>query len=165
MAMQNKQTTEALSGLRLPEQFGCYLRWPVDGTDWIHPEDVELCKRLIPGNRVFQKQIEDQTYNRLVYGEHSIRVKPTLWLEVPVDGYLIGDRVEIRSRIGKRRPAIGTINDIFFNTRRKAVEYKLVVNGKMLPESYYFEDIQPAFELGKPLDSRQRTLMEKSRMS
>lgn len=152
-------------GLQLPDKFGCYLRWPENGTDWIHPEDVATCTRLIPSNRVFQKQVSDRQYNLLVYGPDSIRVRPTLWLEVETDGYRIGDRVEIRSRMGRRRPAIAKIEEVLFNAKQRQIKYVLSVNENRLLECYRFDEIQPVFELGKPMDARQQAIADKARFS
>ncbi len=160
-----KHEQQQYPGLRLPDRFGVYLRWPENGDDWIHPEDVELCHQLIPSPRIFQKKIYDRVYNRIEYGATCIRVKPALWLEVRTDGYLIGDRIEIRSRLGKRRPAIATIEETLYNRREKSVDYVLNCNGNRLAGLFRIEDIQPAFRLDEPLNARQRELIEKSRFS
>ena len=150
--------------LQVPDRFGVYLWWPQDGTDWIHPDDVDLTSQLIPSRRIFQRIREDETWSRLVYGECSIRVKPTLWLEVETDGYLVGDRVEIRSRMGQQRPAIATIEDIFWNRQQKVVEYFLATNGTVLPLPFQFADIQPAFKLDEPMSLRQVELAARSKL-
>ena len=150
--------------LRLPDRFGVYLRWPENGTDWIHPEDIELCLKLIPSNRIFQRHFFDATFNQLVYGDLSIRVKPSLWLEVDTDGYLIGDRVEIRSCMGKRRPAIAKIEETLYNHIKRKVEYVLSVNQQRVGGPFYVDDFQPAFKLDEPLNARQRALLDKARV-
>ena len=151
--------------LKVPDRFGCYLRWPENGDDWIHPDDVELCHSLIPSNRIFQRHFLDATYNRLEYGQHSIRVKPSLWLEVETDEYLIGDRVEIRSRMGKRRPAIATIEETLYSPTKRVIEYVLSVNGQRVGDPFYVADFQPAFKLDQPLNARQRSLMDRARLN
>lgn len=151
--------------LKLPERFGVYLRWPENGTHWIHPEDVELCQQLIPSNRIFQRHLYDSAFNNLVYGDISVRVKPTLWLEVPTDGYLIGDRVEIRSSMGKRRAAIATIEETLYSPTKRCVEYRLSINRQKVSDAFYVSDFQPAFKLDEPLSTRQRALMDKARLN
>ncbi len=151
--------------LKVPDRFGVYLRWPQDGNDWIHPEDVELTNQLIPGRRIFQRHALDGDYSKYTYGEHSIRLKPTLWLEVESDGYLVGDRVEIRSQMGKRDPSIATIEDVLWNQHEQFVEYTLVVNGTTLPTSFRFAEIQPVFKLGQPMSLRESELAAKARLN
>jgi hypothetical protein len=150
--------------LQVPDRFGVYLWWPQDGTDWIHPDDVGLACKLIPSRRIFQRVVEDETWSSLVYGDSSIRVKPTLWLEVESDGYLVGDRVEIRSRMGQQRPAIATIADMLWNRQQKSVEYFLATNRTALPMPFQFADIQPVFKLDEPMSLRQAELAAKSKL-
>ena len=54
---------------------GVYLAWPDDGTQWIHPDDIELATQWIPSNRVLRRHSYDGEYYRLQYGEQKIRVK------------------------------------------------------------------------------------------
>lgn len=150
--------------LQTPDRFGVYLWWPEEGTDWIHPDDVDLACKLIPSRRIFQRLVGDDGWSCLIYGESSIRVKPTLWLEVESDGYLVGDRVEIRSRLGQQRPAIATIEEMYWNRELKLVEYILATNQTVLPMPFQFADIQPAFKLDKPMSLRQAELAARSKL-
>ncbi|MEM9412304.1 MAG: hypothetical protein AAGA30_14410, partial [Planctomycetota bacterium] len=115
--------------------------------------------------RIFQREFLDADYNRLTYGKHILRVKPTMWLEVKTDGYLVGDRVEIRSMMGRRRPAIATIEDIFFSRKKNAIEYYLSVNENRIEGSFDMAEFQPAFNLDQPLSLRQRELLERTRLN
>lgn len=153
-----------LPRLRIPDRFGIYPWWPQDGVQWIHPDDVQLAEQLIPGNRIFQREYLNETYSRLHYGDVSIRVKPTMWLEVSTDGYLIGDRVEIRSQMGKQTPGIATISEMLWNRRSGEVEYVLTANDQPLPHTFHVDDFQPAFELNQPMDTRLAELAARFRM-
>ena len=150
--------------LRLPERFGVYLWWPQDGTDWIHADDVQLAERLIPSNRIFQRRFLNEEYSVLLYGEWKLRVRPTMWLEVPTDGYLVGDQVEVRSRMGKRRPRIATIREIRWNRPMQVIEYYLDQCGREIPQIFRVDDIQPAFRLDQPMTIRQMELAARSRI-
>ena len=152
------------SELKMPQRFGAFPRWPESGTDWIHPDDVQLVAGLIPSRRIFERQRLDDQYSRMCYGELSIRVRPVLWLEVKTHGYLIGDRVEIRSRMGAKKPDIATIQEMFWEPKRSMVEYRLWVREQEQSSSYYFGDFQPAIRLGEPLSPRQADLLAKSRL-
>ena len=154
------------SELKLPQRFGAFPRWPEDGTDWIHPDDVQLVEGLIPSRRIFERHRlnGDNEYSKVCYGELSIRIRPVLWLEVKTDGYLIGDRVEIRSRMGAKKPDIASIQEMFWDRKRAMVEYRLSVRDQEQSSSYYLGDFQPAFQLGEPLSPRQADLLAKSRL-
>ena len=157
------QETVHESELKLPDRFGAFPRWPKDGADWIHPEDVALVESLIPSRRIFQRQRLDQDFSIISYGELEIRIQPVMWLEVPTDGYLVGDRVEIRSRMGAKKPGIATIQEMFWNRKKGAVEYRLTVRDQIQSASYFVADFQPAFRLGETLSPRQADLLAKAR--
>lgn len=152
------------TGLTVPERYGVFLWWPHEGTDWIHPEDVELVEKLIPSNRIFLCQRLNAEFSRYVHGEITVRLRPAMWLEIEIDGYLIGDRVEIRSQMGKRMPAIATIHDMRFNRHQGQIEYYLTVKDQQLEWPLVYTDFQPAFKLDEPLSMRQRILMDKYRL-
>ncbi len=150
--------------LRIPDRFGIYPWWPQNGVGWIHPDDVTLAQQMIPGNWIFRRDYVDQNYSRLTYGDRKIRVKPTMWLEVTTDGYLVGDRVEIRSQMGRRTPMIATIRHMLWNRQSQVVDYVLSANHKRLPGTFQVEDFQPALELDQPMSVRLAELASRSRI-
>ena len=152
------------SELKVPDRFGVFPRWPADGSDWIHPDDLSLVEGMIPSRRIFQRHRIDDPYSKITYGEIGIRIKPVLWLEVKTDGYLIGDRVEIRSKMGANKPDIATIAEMFWNRQQGAVEYRLAVRDNLQHAAFFVDDFQPAFKLGEPLTARQADLMAKARL-
>jgi hypothetical protein len=151
-------------GLRVPERFGVYIRWPEAGTDWIHPDDLQLAQRLIPGQRILHRRLFDGQHSHLFYGDLRIRVRPTLWLEVKTDGYMIGDQVEVRSELGQREPLIATIAEMVWNPNAQRVEYTLCQLDRQLPKTYVAEEFQFAFRLNEPSTVRQSELAAKSRL-
>ncbi len=144
--------------LKRPPAHGVYLRWPLDGCDWIHPEDVEIAVTMIPSRRVFLREDFDDQYVLLTYGQARIRVRPTMWTEVQSDGYEVGDQVEIRSQLGKREPAIATIEEIFWNRDSQSIEYHLHSGDRELRSPYTVDEFQPVFRLGEPMTRRQQEL-------
>ena len=155
---------EPWTGLTVPERYGVFFWWPHEGTDWIHPDDIDLCEQLIPSDRIFIRERINNEFSQFIYGPHTIRLRASMWLEIQIDGYLIGDRVEIRSRMGKRRPAIGTIAEMRFNRHGKRIEYYLTVNEHQMETPLMVDEFQPAFKLNEPLTIRQKDLMDKSRI-
>lgn len=160
------QETVPESELKVPDRFGVFPRWPADGTDWLHPDDVSVVNELglIPSRRIFQRQRLDDEYSKMSYGELQIRVRPVLWLEVKTDGYLLGDRVEIRSRMGTNKPDIATISEMLWNRHRGVVEYRLSIREIQQSTVYDVADFQPVFKLGQPMSARQAELLAKSRL-
>ena len=84
----------------LPKHGFCL--WPEDGEDWIHPNDLEVARSLIPSKRVFRKEdcfdpiLKNLGYVEYSYGDRSFRGLPTLWYEVSSNGYELGDSVELK---------------------------------------------------------------------
>ncbi|MEQ8837344.1 MAG: hypothetical protein RID07_11120, partial [Lacipirellulaceae bacterium] len=68
-------------------RYGYYPWWPEDGNAWLHPEEVELARSLIPSNRVFRREQKPGEFDLLVYGNHTLRVRHVLWKEVQSEGY------------------------------------------------------------------------------
>lgn len=115
----------AIIPLKRAPAWGVYRWWPEDGEAWVHPFDVGIVKRLVPGNRVFRREDLDETWLQVSYGQIRFRAKSTIWYEVDPDGFEIGDMVEVKSRMGKAEPFIGRIRDMFWNHRYKQIEYYL----------------------------------------
>lgn len=155
---------ETLSGLRRPPCYGAYLWWPEEGLDWVHPEDVGLATILIPSNRVFCRQDSEAPYSLLQYGEQKIRVKPTLWFEVESEGYDLDDLVEIKSKMGKLKPMVATIADIFWNRHDRKIDYFLNSAGRRLDRAYRSEDLQMVQALNQAIPVRKMELLARSRI-
>jgi hypothetical protein len=151
--------------LKRPPQHGVYLRWPLDGDDWIHPEDVEAVKRVIPSRRIFRREDIDMEYAMISYGDLKLRVRPTMWLEVEYDGYWVGDQVEVRSQLGRRDHMIATIRDIHWDPDSGRIQYFLQ-SGQREPLHTPFdvEDLQPVHRLDRPMTWRERQLSSKSQV-
>ena len=90
--------------MKTDPKYGYYPWWPEDGDAWLHPEDVELGRSLIPSYRIFRRDGSEGPFGWLHYGEVRLRVKPTLWKEVSPEGFEIGDWVEVLSPAACRIP-------------------------------------------------------------
>ena len=159
-----KQPSIKLAPLSRPPRHGVYLWWPEKGLGWIHPDDIDRAEVLIPSSRVFCRRDIDTAYSLLSYGDKSIRVKPTMWYEVQSDGYELGDPIEVKSRMGKLKPFVATIVDIFWNRQDRKIDYYLRAAGRRLKKAYRCEEFQPAMKLNEPMSVRQMALLAKSRI-
>ncbi len=121
--------------------YGCFPRWPEEGTSWIHPEDVDLAGRLIPSFRIFRRDWRGEEYSRLTYGAQIIRVKPTMWQMVEPGKFGVGDEVEIRSQMGKRLPGLAVIREAFWNKHAGLVQYELKQRDLILPQLFEDQDL------------------------
>lgn len=133
----------------LPDM-GVYLNWPEKGLEAIHPEDRILAEQWIPSDRVFLRTAFDGTYYTIEYGNHSIRIKPSLWLSVKDEGLRIGDQVEVPSRMMQNDPMIAVISEMRYHQDRGVIHYFLVHNEMPVDHPFVAEELislKPHFEL------------------
>ena len=135
-------------------------RWPEDGTDWIHPNDIKSARKLVPSNRVFVQRKTETDYESYVYGNDSFRAYPRLRKRITGDGLLVGDRVEVRSRLGRRRPVVAVICGMFWDDYHRQIQYRIRyrrLNSELNYGSHEFLRLippnLPAIELNHTIDS------------
>ncbi len=159
------------SPVRTLPRHGVFFRWPeIPPGDWIHPDDIELATRLLPGGRIFQlqecdhEQDQRQGYSIITYGDVAIRVLPAMWLRVKDTGYRVGDRVEVLAKNGTQQPFIGTLAEINYNPVSRQVEYLIEVRSMVLKKKYFAEDFRPCCRLGVPLSKREQEILNHTRV-
>jgi hypothetical protein len=142
-----------LPNLKTDPKYGFYPWWPEDGDDWVHPEDVATARHTIPSPRVFRRDGEHGPFVTLHYGRLQLRVKPTMWQEVPWEGYDVGSWVEVLSRGQKNTPRTGVIREMEWEPRSRSMRYYIEEAGHPIPNAYTAEDlrhVEPVLPLGDP---------------
>jgi hypothetical protein len=128
--------------LKTDPKYGCFLRWPQDGNDWLHSDDVALARTIIPSGRVFRRDGVDGEFHRLHYGDVTFRALPALWQEVPYEGFDIGDWVEVLSHGMRNEPRTGVIREMLWDEHARAVRYQIAANDVPIADFYTLEDLQ-----------------------
>lgn len=126
---------------QLPD-YGAYLRWPGSGHHWIHHDDVARVRGLIPSTRVFRREAFDGTFYRLRYGDQVIRLRPSLWLPVPYEGFDVGQPIETVGVGMVRDLFVARIVEMRFDRRQQQIRYHLQRGGQVLPETYAAEHLR-----------------------
>lgn len=142
-----------LPNLKTDPKYGFYPWWPEDGDDWVHPEDVAAARHTIPSPRVFRRDDGHGPFVTLRYGQLQLRVKPTMWQEVPWEGYDVGNWVEILSRGQKNTPRTGVIREMEWEPRSRSMRYYIDEAGSPVPNAYTAEDlrrVEPVLPVGDP---------------
>ncbi len=121
---------------------GVYLVWPMEGSQWIHPEDAELASQWIPSTRVWRRSQWEDGYYRLHYGNQTIRVRPSMWHRVDDEGFSIGDPVEILGRFLENEPCIGKVVEIRFHKPSGRIHYTIESRELALPRPFLTEDLR-----------------------
>jgi hypothetical protein len=129
--------------LKTDPKYGFYPWWPEDGDDWLHPEDVHQARDLIPSPRVFRRDGTHGPFVVLHYGDVRLRVKRTLWQELPAAEYDIGAWVEVLSRGQRNTPRTGVIRDIQWEPRLHEMRYLISEQGVPIEKLYAAEDLRP----------------------
>ncbi len=156
------------SQLRRGPTFGVCLWWSDEKPFWLHPEDVEIAKKFIPGNRVLRRSEcpnfadRELGYSVFQYGESSFRALPAIWLEISSDGYELNDLVQVKSQYGRLNPVIATICDIRWNQNRRKIDYYLSVSGKQVSRVYASSEIKPTMRLNSYLSQRELSLAKEN---
>ena len=131
-----------LPPLKTDPKYGYFGRWPEDGDDWLHPEDVATARALIPSQRVFRRDGKQGEYGLFHYGSVTLRARPTLWQEVEPEEFAIGDWVEVLTRGMLNEPRTGTIAEMLWDDRLEQIRYQLVDNGLPIEKLYTREDLR-----------------------
>jgi hypothetical protein len=140
--------------------YGCFTRWPVDGTSWLHPDDVHVMLTLIPSDRIFCRRWLGGEYSQLTYGRFTIRARPTLWQVVRPGQYQVGDLVQIRSQMMQQEPGLAFVREVFWNRHTAAAWYELEQREMILPHRFHESQLRPVEPLQKnrqSADGRRRT--------
>lgn len=132
----------ALPPLKTDPKYGCFPWWPEDGDDWVHPEDVAQARSMIPSGRVFRRDGDDGDYLLMRYGDVTLRVRRTLWLEVLPEGFEIGHWVEVLSRGMRNEPRTGVIREMLWDQGAQAIHYFISENDVPIAEAYTRDDLQ-----------------------
>lgn len=126
----------------LPD-YGVYPKWPIQGEDWIHPEDRQRAEEFAPSFRVLRRHKWDGEYYWLSYGTTSYRVKPTMWLPVPAVDIEVGEQVEVLQSKGDHDPGIFRVAEVLFNIRLREVEFYLQRGEMRLASPFSRESLRP----------------------
>jgi hypothetical protein len=100
-------------------------RWPENGQEFIHPEDVPVVSRLIPSERVLRRDSFDGTHYQYAYGRFQFRLRPCLWLPITGEGFDIGDEVETMGIGMERDLFVGVITGMYYVRRKGRIVYRL----------------------------------------
>jgi hypothetical protein len=128
--------------MKVDPKYGYYPWWPENGNEWIHPEDVELAREMIPSARIFRRDGEQEPFVILHYGDMRLRVMRTLWQEVAWEGFEIGDWVEVLSRGFKNTPRTAIVREITWDAHARALRYQVAENDTLIPNLYGADDLR-----------------------
>jgi hypothetical protein len=119
----------------LPD-YGIIARWPIDGDDFIHPDDHDIATSCFPSERVLRRDSFDGTYYHYSYGKVRFRLTPVMWLKVDYEGIDIGDQVETVGIGLERERFVATVWGIHYVRRKGRMAYRLRRGDQVAPRLY-----------------------------
>ncbi|WP_442512089.1 hypothetical protein SH528x_001239 [Novipirellula sp. SH528] len=122
--------------------YGCFPRWPENGQNFIHPNDVAIVTRRIPSERVFRRDRFDGTYYHYQYGSVRFRLRPCMWLAVQSDGIDIGDSVETVGVGMERELFVAEVYGMYFVRRKGCILYRLRRGETTIPNLYHSQSMR-----------------------
>ncbi len=125
----------------LPD-FGCFPRWPAEGSAWIHPDDRAIVLRLIPSDRIFRRERFDGVFYHYRYGEIRFRLKPCMWLTLSGEGVDVGDLIEIVGFGMERELFVATVVDAIYAAEEGRCVYRLSRAGVIDERLYGCEEFR-----------------------
>lgn len=128
--------------LKTDPKYGFFPWWPEEGEEWIHPDDVQLARQWIPGNRVLRRDGEQGPYILLHYGDQRLRVLRTLWKELAGEGFDVGDMVEIRTRGMQNEHRTGSIREMLWDDNAETIHYQIDEAGIPVETLYTVDDLK-----------------------
>lgn len=109
------------------------------GSEYIHPDDIDAFRTLMPNGKLFKWIGTDNDFVVLEHASKQYRVKPTLAKPVPKPVYDFGEAVRVRSG-NENKPA--TIRDIMWHFQKNEPFFYLDFEGKKSSRRYWTHEIQ-----------------------
>ena len=130
--------------LKTDPKYGYYPWWPENGDQWVHPEDVELARRVIPSPRIWRRDGMQGECIVLTYGNLTLRLFRTLWKEVTWEGFNVGDLVEVRTRGMQNEHRTGTICEMHWDDHTGVIHYQISEGDELIenPTQYTVDDLK-----------------------
>lgn len=127
---------------QLPD-YGTFRRWPGEGHERVHPDDVAVVTRVIPSERVFRRTSFDGVFYRYEYGDSiRFRLRPSMWLPLTWEGLDVGDQVEVAGLGMVRDLFVARIVEMRFVKERQRIEYTLDQAGVIQPRPYVAHELK-----------------------
>lgn len=126
---------------RMPD-YGYIPRWPEDGEQFIHPEDVPIARQCIPGHRIIRRDRFDGKVYHCSYGGLKFRLRPCIWVRVKSEGIDVGDLVETTGVRMRRELFVGRVDNMQFVLHKGCILYTLRRGAVVVPGFYEARELR-----------------------
>ncbi|PQO32106.1 hypothetical protein DTL21_17885 [Bremerella cremea] len=129
--------------VRPPVSWVIFPHWPEDGDHWIHPDDRSKAEGLIPSDFIFRRELTDDDWYMLSYGDVHMKTRPVMVDEVPEPKFKMGEIVELAHQFEVDKIAIGTIYAIRYSEYHREPQYYLIRGELKSQNAYLAKDLRP----------------------
>ncbi|GKX58673.1 DUF6960 family protein [Leminorella grimontii] len=127
-----------MTTLDFQERWGLYPWFDGDDVNFIHPDDIELARKLLLYGKVFYCIKQCREFIVLTYGDFSLRVNSCLFKTVRDILFFVGSNVSVVSSLNDK---VGTVIDIGWHHKNNEPIYYLSFNGKKSSRRYFEDEL------------------------
>jgi Family of unknown function (DUF6960) len=118
----------------------CLYPWFLgDGVSYIHPDDLDDFKALMPYGKLFRCVGSDRDFIILERAGKHYRVMPSLARPVPDPAFRFGDRVRCLSGGVEKR---AVVREIIWHFNRNQPYFLLTIEGKKASRRYWSDELR-----------------------
>ncbi|QDU78037.1 hypothetical protein Pan97_51170 [Bremerella volcania] len=118
-------------------------RWPEDGDGWIFPQDRHKAEGLIPSDFIFRREVTDDDFYLISYGDVQMKIRPVMMEEVPEPKYKMGEVVELAHQFDVEKTTTGTIYAVRWSDYYQEPQYYLIRGDLKSQNPYLAKDLRP----------------------
>lgn len=116
--------------------------WPEDGDHWIHADDRHKAEGLIPGDFIFRRELTDDDWYLLSYGDVTLKIRPVMVDEVPEPKFKMGELVELAHQLEVDKISVGKIYAIRYSDYYHEPQYYLIRGDLKSQNAYLAKDLK-----------------------
>ncbi|MBI1248572.1 hypothetical protein GC197_12125 [bacterium] len=125
-----------------PVSWVMFSRWPEDGDHWIHPDDRNKAEGLIPSDCIFRREVVDDDWYQVSYGDVTLRIRPVMVEELPEPKFKMGEIVELQHQFDVEKLTTGTIYAVRWSEYYQEPQYYLVRGDLKSQNPYLAKDLK-----------------------
>lgn len=126
-----------------PVSWVVFHRWPEDGDHWIHPDDRHKVEGLIPSDYIFRRELTDDDWYLLSYGDVQIKTRPVMVDEVEEPKFQVGELVELAHNLEVDKMTVCRIYAVRFSEYFHEPQYYVIRGDLKSQNPYLAKDLKP----------------------
>ncbi|MHC2069160.1 DUF6960 family protein [Bremerella sp. T1] len=126
-----------------PVSWVMFSRWPEDGDHWIHPDDRHKAEGLIPSDFIFRREVTDDDWYLISYGDVHMKTRPVMVEELPEPKFKMGEIVELAHQFDVDKMTTATIYAVRWSDYHQEPNYYVTRGNLKSQNAYLAKDLKP----------------------